>query len=220
MYTTENNESDYLMLSGIQHFQFCQRQWALIHIEQQWEENLKTIEGQYIHKKADQPFLREKRGKKIIVRALPVQSHELKTSGVCDVVEFIKDSKGIPLLGEEGTYIPVPIEYKRGRPKKGQEDIVQLVAQAMCLEEMLICEINQAYIFYNETKHRISVEITEKDRQQVRDIFKIMHQYYQRRYTPKVKTGKFCNNCSLKNICLPESLHKESVRKYMERYIE
>lgn len=220
MYTMGNNEDEYLMLSGIQHFMFCQRQWALIHIEQQWEENLKTIEGQYIHKKADQPFLREKRGNKLIVRALPVRSHELKTSGVCDVVEFIEDSNGIPILDKKGTYIPVPIEYKRGRPKKGKEDIVQIVAQAMCLEEMLVCEINHAYIYYNETKHRISVEITEKDRQQVRDIFKIMHQYYQRRYTPKVKTGKFCNSCSLKNICLPESLHKEPVRKYMERYIE
>lgn len=220
MYTTENNESDYLMLSGIQHFQFCQRQWALIHIEQQWEENLKTIEGHYLHKKTDQPFLREKRGNKIIVRALPVRSHELKTSGVCDVVEFIKHPNGIPLQGEEGTYLPFPVEYKRGRPKKGQEDIVQLVAQAMCLEEMFVCEIKEAYFYYNEIKHRILVEITEEHREKVRKTFKLMHEYYKKRYTPKVKTGKFCNSCSLKNICLPEALNKESVRKYMERYIE
>lgn len=220
MYMTENNESDYLLLSGIQHFQFCQRQWALIHIEQQWQENLKTIEGQYIHKKADQPFLREKRGNKLIVRALPIRSHQLKTSGVCDVVEFIQHPNGISLQGEEGTYIPIPVEYKRGKPKKGQEDVVQLVAQAMCLEEMLVCEIKEAYLYYHEIKHRVLVEITEELRNEVRKIFKLMHQYYQQKYTPKVKTGKFCNSCSLKNICLPEALNKEPVRKYMERYLE
>lgn len=220
MFTMENNESDYLLLSGIQHFQFCQRQWALIHIEQQWAENLKTIEGQYIHKKADQPFFREKRGNKIIVRAMPICSHELKTFGICDVVEFVKHPEGVHLQGEEGTYLPVPIEHKRGRPKKGQEDVVQLVGQAMCLEEMLVCEIKTGYIYYYEIKHRIPVEITEELREEVRKIFKLMHQYFEKRYTPKVKTGKFCNSCSLKNICLPEALNKEPVRKYMERFLE
>ncbi|QBK25794.1 CRISPR-associated protein Cas4 [Ureibacillus thermophilus] len=220
MFTTENNESDYLMLSGIQHFQFCQRQWALIHIEQQWEENLKTIEGQYIHKKANQPFLREKRGNKLIVRALPICSHELKISGICDVVEFVRHPSGITLQGEVGTFIPIPIEYKRGRPKKGKEDVVQLVAQAMCLEEMLACDIKEAYIYYHEIKHRVSIEITEELREEVRKMIKLMHQYYENRYTPKVKTGKFCESCSLNNICLPESLNREPVRKYMERFLE
>lgn len=219
MSLTENNESDYLMLSGIQHFQFCQRQWALIHIEQQWEENVKTIEGQHIHKKADQPFLREKRGNKLIVRGMPIRSHELKTTGICDVVEFVQNNDGIQLQGEIGKYSPTPIEYKRGKPKKGQEDVMQLVAQVMCLEEMLVCEIDVAYIYYHEIKHRIEVEITESMRDDVRKVFKMMHNYFNRQYTPKVRKGKRCDSCSLRNLCLPELEKTITVRRYMERYL-
>lgn len=219
MYTMENNENDYLMLSGIQHFQFCQRQWALIHIEQQWEENLKTIEGQYVHKKTDQPFIREKRKNKIIVRSMPIVSHELKVTGICDVVEFIQNDQGIELQNGTGKYLPVPIEYKRGRPKKGDEDILQLVAQAICLEEMLLCEVNKGYIFYNETRRRFEVEITPSLRDKVTKTLKLMRSYYDRKHTPKVKTGKHCESCSLKNVCLPKLNKPISVRSYMERYI-
>ncbi|MDI7740979.1 CRISPR-associated protein Cas4 [Lysinibacillus fusiformis] len=215
----ENNELDYLMLSGIQHFKFCQRQWALIHIEQQWEENVRTIEGQHVHKKADKPFLREKRGDKLIVRAMPIRSHELKTSGICDVVEFIQNDEGVELQGEVGKFVPIPVEYKRGKPKKGNEDVFQLVAQAMCLEEMLVCDVNLAYLYYDEIKHREAVVITEEMRSEVRNIFQQMHRYFNRQYTPKVKPGKFCNNCSLQNICLPELENTISVRHYMERYL-
>lgn len=138
-----DNEEQYLMLSGLQHFEFCRRQWALIHIEQQWEENVKTVEGQHLHRNADQPFFREKRGDKLIIRALPIRSNQLKLTGICDVVEFIKNDNGIELAGEAGKYLPYPIEYKRGKPKKGHEDIIQLAAQAMCLEEMLLCEVDK-----------------------------------------------------------------------------
>lgn len=149
-----NEEAEYLMLSGIQHFQFCRRQWALIHVEQQWAENVKTIEGQFVHERADQPALREKRGDKLVVRAMPIKSKELVISGICDVVEFIRDSDGVSIFGEDGTYQPYPVEYKRGKPKKGEEDVLQLVAQAMCLEEMLMCHIEYGYLFYNEVKRR------------------------------------------------------------------
>lgn len=90
---TGYNEEDFLLLSGIQHYNFCRRQWALIHIEQQWEENVRTLEGTYVHRVADQPLIREKRGDKLVVRALPVQSRELGITGICDVVEFIRDPK-------------------------------------------------------------------------------------------------------------------------------
>ena len=135
----DNNEDDYLMLSGIQHFQFCKRQWALIHIEQQWEENVQTIEGQYIHTKVDEPFIREKRGNKVIVRALPIKSNKLKISGICDVVEFIKDSNGVEVPELEGQFLAYPVEYKRGKPKKDDSDILQLTAQA---------NFNSSYIFF------------------------------------------------------------------------
>lgn len=211
-----NEEDDYLLLSGIQHFQFCKRQWALIHIEQQWEENVKTIEGQQLHQKADQPFLREKRGDKLIVRGMPVQSHELKITGVCDVVEFIKDQNGVDIHGADGKYVAYPVEYKRGKPKRNDADILQLTAQAICLEEMLLCEIDRGYMYYGEIKHRVEVELTEVCKSKVRQIIKEMQEYYSHKYTPRVKTGAFCKSCSLQHICLPELMTKGSVKSYIE----
>src|SRR5690606_21036690 len=133
-----NDVDQYLLLSGIQHFLFCRRQWALIHIEQQWEENVRTTEGKYLHEKADKPFIREKRGNKLVVRAMPVKSNELKIYGVCDVVEFVRNKDGIPISGLDGKYKVYPVEYKRGKPKNDESDIMQLTAQALCLEEMLL----------------------------------------------------------------------------------
>jgi len=213
----ERNEENYLMLSGIQHFEFCKRQWALIHIEQQWAENVRTIEGQYVHEKVDQPFIREKRGDKLVVRGMPVKSNELAISGICDAVEFIKDESGVEIHGMEGKFLSFPVEYKRGKPKTGDEDILQLAAQAICLEEMLLCDVSEGYIFYNETKRRINVPITKEIKDKVRKIVVEMQTYYARKHTPKVKPGKFCNNCSLKHICVPKLLKSQSVRNYIER---
>lgn len=210
------DEEDYLMLSGIQHFQFCKRQWALIHIEQQWEENVRTVEGQYLHRKADQPFVREKRGDKLIVRAMPVKSDDLGISGICDVVEFIRDDRGVEISGAEGKYLAYPVEYKRGKPKMDDADLLQLTAQALCLEEMLLCEINTGYMFYNEIKHRIEVSLTTEIKSKVRLVVSEMQDYYRRKHTPKVKTGSFCKSCSLHSICVPELMNKRSVKSYIE----
>ncbi|ALS21078.1 MULTISPECIES: CRISPR-associated protein Cas4 [Paenibacillus] len=211
-----NEDDDYLMLSGIQHFQFCKRQWALIHIEQQWEENVRTIEGEYLHQNADQPFVREKRGDKLVVRAMPVKSESLKISGICDVVEFIRDDSGVEINSAEGKYIAYPVEYKRGKPKLNDEDILQLAAQAICLEEMLLCGIDQGYLFYNEIKHRVEVPLTAAIKNKVRLVVAEMQDYYKRRHTPKVKTGSFCRSCSLQHICLPELMSKRTVKSYVE----
>lgn len=216
---TDYDASEFLLLSGIQHFQFCERQWALIHIEQEWEENVLTIEGNYLHEKADDPFIREKRKDIIYVRGLPIHSSKLGLTGVCDVVEFHRDPNGVPLRNEKGTYTPIPIEYKRGRPKKDQSDISQLVAQAICLEDMLYCTVPRGYLFYHEIRRRIEVEITDDLKMNIRNIAKRMHDYYQRRHTPRVKTGKHCESCSLRHICLPELLTKESVAGYMKRML-
>jgi CRISPR-associated exonuclease Cas4 len=213
----DNENDDYLMLSGIQHFQFCRRQWALIHIEQQWDENVQTIEGQFLHRNADQPFIREKRGNKLVVRAMPVKSHKLKINGICDVVEFTKDDKqGVTINGMDGKYTPYPIEYKHGRPKVDDADVLQLAAQAMCLEEMLLCEVPKGYIFYNEIKHRIEVALNDSIKSKVTSMVSEMQEYYKKRYTPKVRTGSYCRSCSLQNICLPELMKKRSVKSYIE----
>jgi CRISPR-associated exonuclease Cas4 len=214
------SEDDYLMLSGIQHFVFCKRQWALIHIEQQWQENLHTVEGNILHKKAHDGAASEKRKDLLITRGMRVFSRSLGISGVCDVVEFHQDAqKGISLHGRKGKYSVYPVEYKRGEPKQHDADILQMVAQGICLEEMLSCEIQRGFLYYGEIRRRIEVEFNEELRCRVRDIFAEMHQYYCRRHTPKVKPTKSCNACSLKVLCLPKLYKKKSAKSYISRKI-
>lgn len=214
------SEDDYLLLSGIQHFAFCRRQWALIHIEQQWNENLRTTEGEYLHQRAHNDALTETRGDLIITRGMPVFSREMGVSGTCDVVEFHRNSGGVPLFGRKGLFLPVPIEYKRGKPKEADEDILQLTAQAMCLEEMLVCNINEGYLFYGETKRRTKVNFDEATRQKVKDSFAEMHELFERRYTPKVKTNSRCRACSVAGLCLPKLCKNRSAAAYIQQKLE
>lgn len=210
-------EEDYLPLSGIQHFAFCRRQWALIHIEQLWEENSLTVEGNLLHEKAHDPFFTEKRGDVITVRDLSVYSRELGISGQCDVVEFLRDDAGVPLFGRVGRWLPQIVEYKRGKAKLDDCDRSQLALQAMCLEEMLVCpKIEKGSLYYGETRRRESVELTDELRDAVRRMVAEMHEYYDRRYTPRVKPGKSCKNCSLSDKCLPDILGNRSVAQYIE----
>lgn len=196
----EYAEDNYLMISGIQHFKFCRRQWALIHVEQQWEENVHTIMGELMHKKVHDPYITEKRRDTLVVRALPVSSRIMGISGECDVVEFHKCEDGIKLYGHRGLYSVYPVEYKKGKPKLTEEDKLQLTAQALCLEEMFSTEIPEGAIFYGETRRRDVVEFHEELRLEVKRMFQEMHQYYDRNYTPKVKYSKACNACSLKEV--------------------
>lgn len=214
------SEDDYLMISGIQHFKFCRRQWALIHIEQQWAENAHTAVGELMHKKVHDPTLREKRKDVIIARSLPVSSRELGISGECDLVEFHRGEDGIKLHGHRGYYSVYPIEYKKGKPKISEEDKLQLAAQAMCLEEMFCTEIPEGAIFYGETRRRETVVITGDLRDEVIRMFREMHEYYTRQYTPKVRYSKACNACSLKEICLPKLGKTVSVKEYIEQSLK
>lgn len=213
-------ENEYLMLSGIQHFKFCRRQWALIHVEQQWDENVHTVVGELMHQKAHDPYLAEKRKDTIIVRALPVSSRELGVSGECDIVEFHKCEAGITLFGHRGLYSVYPVEYKKGKPKETEEDKLQLTAQAMCLEEMFSTEISEGAIFYGETRRREKVIFSAELRGKVRQMFLEMHQYYKRGYTPKVRRSKACNACSLKDICIPKLAKTVSVKKYISQMLK
>ena len=213
-------EEDLLPLSGLQHFAFCRRQWALIHVENQWQENLRTTEGHLLHQRAHDGTQRERRGDTLILRGLPIVSYTLGLSGQCDIVEFHLTPEGIPLRGEEGLWLPYPVEYKRGKPKEHQADELQLCAQAMCLEEMLCCEIPQAALFYGEPRRRMAVVLSQELRQTVRDFSGEMHQYAQRGYTPKAKPGKFCSACSLKDLCLPQLTRRGAVSGYLKNALE
>lgn len=211
---------DCLMISGLQHFRFCRRQWALIHLEQQWAENLRTVEGEFLHERAHNEQLQERRGDLLTVRGLRVQSLTLGLSGICDVVEFRQDARGVPLSGKEGQWLPYPVEYKRGVPKQDGCDELQLCAQAMCLEEMLCCEIPDGALYYGEPRRRLRVSLTKELREEVRSDAAQMHTLYRRGHTPRVRRTKSCNACSLKELCLPGLQKSGSVRDYLRRHME
>lgn len=196
-------EEEYLMLSGLQHFAFCRRQWALIHIEQQWAENLLTIEGSQLHERAHTSGLKEVRGDVITIRGMRVSSSSLGVSGQCDVLEYHLAELGICLEGQKGLWQPYPIEYKRGKPKAHDADRLQLCCQAMCLEDMLCCDIPEGALFYGETRRREVVSFSDSLRKKVEVCLKEMHELFHKGYTPRVRMEKKCQVCSLKEICLP-----------------
>ncbi|MDR1628744.1 MAG: CRISPR-associated protein Cas4 [Oscillospiraceae bacterium] len=212
---TTYQEEDYLQLSGIQHFAFCPRQWALIHIDMLWAENLRTVEGNLLHEKCHDGYSSESRGEVVISRGMPVFSREMGVSGECDVVELRKSKTGVSLFGREGFYTVYPVEYKRGEPKSTDIDIVQLAAQAICLEEMLGCEIKEGALFYGRTKRRQKVTFSNELKARVREAFLQMHEYHKRGHVPKVKMTKACNACSLKDLCLPKMNRRVSAKKYL-----
>lgn len=209
------SEKDYLQLSGIQHFVFCRRQWALIHIEQQWSENVLTTDGQIFHERVHDEQATELRNGVLTVRGMRVSSRTLGISGACDAVEFRQSSDGISLYKRKGKWDVYPVEYKRGRYDFNKADASQLCAEAMCLEEMLCCHISKGYLFWGETHRRKEIVLDSDLRAAVTDAFSEMHEYYKRGYTPKAKPKKGCARCSLKDICLPEMTKVRSVRSYI-----
>lgn len=213
------SEDDYLMLSGIQHFAFCRRQWALIHIEQQWEENGRTMEGKLLHRVAHDETRMEKRGDTLILRGMRILSRRLEVTGVCDVVEFHRSSSGIALNNWEGLWTPYPVEYKRGSPKENPADILQLCGQAMCLEEMLCCEIMEGSLYYGETRRRLEVRFTQELRNQVEHMLNEMKDLFRKGWTPKSKVSGSCNSCSLKEVCLPKLSKTVKVSRYLDRFL-
>lgn len=214
------SEEEYLQLSGIQHFRFCRRQWALIHIENLWAENSRTADDEIMHERAHDSGLREKRPNLIAARSLAVSSPTLGVSGMCDVVEFRRSAGGIPLPNENGLFQPYPVEYKHGSPREDHANELQLCGQAMCLEEMLCCDIPCGALYFGETRRRIEVEFTPALRRETADAFAEMHELYRRGHTPRVKPTKACNACSLKDLCLPRLTRCGPVKSYLQRYME
>lgn len=183
-------ELDYMTLSGIQHFAFCRRQWALIHIEGLWNENVLTFEGREMHERAHDPFASEKRGSVLTMRDMPVFSKRLWVQGNCDIVEFKADESGVELFGRTGKWSPAPVEYKHGAPSEKDMDRLQLCAQAICLEEMLLCKpIGTAYIYYGKTRHRETVPLTAELREEVEETLKQMRCYGFERVRRKLGRG-------------------------------
>ena len=189
---------DLLPLSGLQHLIYCERQFALIHVEQLWAENALTISGKQLHERADLPG--ESFGANVrIARAFSLRSDRLGLSGKADVVEFHRETGAGGLV----VWRPFPVEYKRGRPKTGGADEVQLCAQGLCLEEMLGIDVPRDALFYGTTRRRKAVEFTAALRTRVEAAARRCHELFEARLTPRVTQDKRCDNCSLFAICLP-----------------
>lgn len=212
------SEDDYLLISGIQHFSFCRRQWALIHIEQVWTENALTAAGRVQHERVHDRSQTELRGDELTVRGMKIKSEKLGVTGECDAVVFTRTEDGVPLFGRKGLWSAMPVEYKHGKQKASDCDRLQATAQAMCLEEMLCCRIEKAALFYFETRSRTYIDITDELREKTAAMFAEMHRYAERGYTPKVKPSALCKSCSLRDLCLPKLLRRgETASAYIDR---
>lgn len=213
-------EESMLMLSGIQHYVFCPRQWALIHIEQQWAENKLTAEGMIIHRNVDNPDYRQMNNGKITLHSVHVASMELGIYGICDAVELMPAKEGDSFISHpkyEGRWMPYPIEYKHGCSKTSDCDRLQLVAQVMCLEEMYGITIPQASLFYFKTRKREIVPIDAQSRDMVRTCVDEMHQLYEKGMIPPPIVKPYCKKCSLVDICLPQMHKLPSVHSYIKK---
>lgn len=207
------HEDDYIMLSALQHYLFCPRQCALIHLEQTWDDNSLTMQGNILHERVHEAK-REKRGDTIISHGLRLSSARLGLSGQADVVEFYKNESGCPLPNTHGKWLPFPVEYKRGKPKKDNCDAVQLCAQALCLEEMLECQIPEGALFYGKDRRRKNVVFDQALRDETERCVTETHALLNSGRTPPPVADKRCGRCSLKDRCLPDTFSKRLSRYY------
>jgi CRISPR-associated exonuclease Cas4 len=206
--TYSYSEDELIQLSALQHLVFCERQCALIHIEQLWSENVLTAEGKIMHEKVDTAN-RESRGKIRIEYGVPMRSLRLGLIGKADVVEFHK-------TGDK--WIPFPVEYKRGKPKMDDCDKVQLCAQAICLEEMMNVEIPEGALFYGQTRHRYDVKFDSALRKETEDAAVRLRELITSGITPPPVYSAKCKKCSLVELCLPKVSKKAS--NYLARMVE
>lgn len=194
-------ENEYLSLSALQHMLFCKRQCALIHVEQLWVENRFTAEGRIMHERVDRGD-HVGRGRIKIEYSLPLKSSRLGITGKADVVEFHRG-------GQEKSWMPFPVEYKRGKPKKDYSDKVQLCAQALCLEEMMNVFIGEGALFYGKTRRRLDVVFDEELRNLTTKTAEDLHEMFLSGVTPPPEYSKKCDTCSFLNLCLPKTVQKK-----------
>ena len=196
-----------IMLSALNHYIYCPRRCALVHIEQAWSENVFTAEGRIMHDKADSNK-HEARGNVRIDYSVPLRSLRLGLIGKADVIEFHRQ--------DDGTWRPFPVEYKRGKPKANNCDRVQLCAQTICLEEMLDVEIKEGALFYGQPRRREDVVFDKKLRTETEDIAQKVHELIAAGITPKPEYCKKCEKCSLLELCMPKTCGKtKSASKYL-----
>ncbi len=207
-------EEQLLPISALQHLLFCERQCALIHIEQVWADNQFTAEGNLLHERTHEGPDESRPGVRI-TRALPVRSLELGLSGQCDVVEFHLGSAGNATPARSSPALESAslssctitlVEYKRGKPKAHAADEVQLCAQALCFEEMLQRPIAGGALFYGKRRRQTPVMFDETLRALTRESALRLHALFASRVTPSAVREKKCESCSLLDLCMPDAL--------------
>lgn len=211
-------EEDFLAISRLQHFLFCERRAALLELEGIWQDNLFTVEGTHLHQKVDDDLPVESRGDLLITRGLLLHSRELGLSGKADVVEFCRiadvggaqySSSGIlaaaiPLSGSSGLWRPYPVDYKRGRLRHEEGFEAQLCAQALCLEEMLRVAVPEGAIYYGKPRRRLVVVFDDSLRAKTREAARRLHELVSSGRTPQARYEKKCESCSLLAVCMPK----------------
>lgn len=199
------------MISALQHYLFCPRQCALIHIEQQWLENRLTAEGRLLHERVHGGG-RESRRTLRIEYDVPIRSLHLGLAGRADIVEFHRQ--------EDCLWRPLPVEYKRGRPKQDDTDRAQLCAQAICLEEMLQCTVPEGALYYGEKKRRTSVTFDRLLREKTVQTVAAVHSLLAAGRTPPPQYAKRCESCSFLPLCLPKVATRKRVGRYLQKMVE
>jgi CRISPR-associated exonuclease Cas4 len=218
------SEDELVALSALQHLAFCERQCALIHIEQQWAENRLTAEGEQLHERVHGAESEGRPGI-VVARGLRIQSRRLGLTGQADVVEFrllgAEERGCVRLEGRPGWWRVFPVEYKRGRPKPDRRDEVQLCAQSLCLEEMLGAEIAEGAIFYGQPRRRWPVTFDAGVRGETEELAARVHALLASGKTPAAVYEKKCKNCSLIDLCMPAMPARPGqVARYMERQLK
>lgn len=215
-------EDDLLPLSGLQHLSFCERRWALVHLERQWQDNANTAEGVLLHERAHSAE-NESRPGLLIRRTLPLRSLRLGVSGQADVVEFhlvAPGEAGVAIPRRKGLWRPLPVEYKRSRDSHGEWAYrLQLCAQAICMEEMLGTPVPEGAVFDGKQKRRESVIFDPELRQRVALLAEHMHALFAAGSTPPPVPAKKCEGCSMKTACSPHMLDRENARHYLRQNI-
>ncbi|MBR3222832.1 MAG: CRISPR-associated protein Cas4 [Kiritimatiellae bacterium] len=217
MYT----EEQLLPLSAVGQYIHCPRRFALLHVEQQWEDNCFTVEGKILHEKADSG-VKESRGSIRIIRSIRLRSYELGVTGIADVVEFhrvLSEENGVPLPKALGKWRPFPVEYKRGAAKNQDGYKAQLCLQALCLEEMLKVPVPEGALFLGEKQCRIKVDFTSVLRVQVIESCHAMHRLFVSGITPPPTFGKWCASCSVVEDCMPK-LTCHSAKCWLEQELK
>ena len=214
------SEDDLIPISALQHYVFCPRQCALIHVEQAWAENALTAEGRILHDKVHKNDIENRPGVRI-VRGLRLRSFKHGIVGQADVVEFQRAENGVVLPGATGLWQPYPVEFKRGKLKIDECDEVQLCAQALCLEEMLGASIKNGAFFYGQTRRRTEIVLSEWLRQRTEEVIAGFRNTLDKQLTPQAHYQRKCNSCSLYDLCLPKTTGvKKDVAGYLSKAFE